>query len=69
MLNELEYWARVKVLGDAGLFEKDNWRMAFDIDHPGYTGELNWLFATPLSRALWEGIRRVVQRQRIHPGD
>ena len=54
MINELEYWARTKVLGDVGLFDKDNWRMAFDTNHPSYTGELNWLFATPLSRAWWK---------------
>ena len=57
----LDYWRRIKALGERGIIEKDDWRAAIDRAHPEFSSGLLGQLSTPAGRAYWDYRRRVMR--------
>ncbi len=50
----LDYWRRIKKLGERGIIDKDDWKAAYDRTHPEFGAALLSDLSTPAGRAFWD---------------
>jgi hypothetical protein len=52
--NRLDYWRRVKALGERGIIGGSDWHAAIDRTHPEFSSGLINQLSTPVGRAFWD---------------
>ena len=50
----LDYWRRIKKLGERGIIAEDDWKAAYDRTHPEFGASLLSDLSTPAGRAFWD---------------
>ena len=61
----LDYWRRIKSLGQRGIIDESDWRAGIDRNHPEFSAGMLGQFSTPAGRAYWDIRRKEMRDQEM----